>query len=175
MDVPPLPDTPAERGPDGVAIARRKFECPACGGEAQWNPAKHALICPYCGTESPAELLERDDTTVVVEHDLATALRSIPDASRGWQAEKVSVRCQSCHAISVFDPANISKNCEFCGSTALVPYEQVKDAFRPESLLPMRIPESRARELIRAWYGRFDAVPECHRPEHHQGHAKGDD
>jgi Zn finger protein HypA/HybF involved in hydrogenase expression len=159
VDVPPQPETPAARGPDGVALARRKFECPACGGKAQWNPAKHALICPYCGTESPAELLERDDTTVIVEHDLVAALRAIPDESRGWQAEKVSVRCQSCHAISVFDPAKISKNCEFCGSTALVPYEQVKDAFRPESLLPMAVAEPRARELVRSWYGRQWLAP----------------
>ncbi len=149
---PPIPG-------EAVAVARRKFECPACGGEAQWNPAKHALICPYCGTESPAELQERDGTTVIVEHDLAEALRALPDAARGWQAEKVSVQCQSCHAVSVFDPGRISQNCQFCGSTALVPYEQVKDAIRPESLLPMTIAEPRAREIIRAWYGRQWLAP----------------
>ena len=35
-----------------------------------------------------------------------------------------------------------------------MPYEQVKDAFRPESLLPLKISEPQARDLIRAWYGR---------------------
>lgn len=139
--------------PDVVASARDKFTCPACGGEARWNPDKHALICPYCGTESPAELLTRDETTVIVEHDLVAALRSVPDSARGWQAEKRQVQCQSCRAISVFDPAKVSKNCEFCGSTALVPYDQVKDAFRPESLIPLKISEVRARELLRGWYG----------------------
>jgi len=153
LDVPPpLPG-------DAVAVARRKFECPACGGEAQWNPAKHALICPYCGTESPAELQERDGTTVIVEHDLVAALRAIPDSARGWQAEKVSVQCQSCHAISVFDPGKISQACQFCGSTALVPYEQVKDAIRPESLLPMKVAEPQARDLIRTWYGKQWLAP----------------
>lgn len=149
---PPIPDVP-------VAVARRKFDCPACGGESQWNPAKHALVCPYCGTESPAELEERDGTTVIVEHDLATALRAVPDAARGWQAEKVSVQCQSCHAVSVFDPGKISQSCQFCGSTALVPYEQVKDAIRPESLLPMKLPESQARDAIRSWYGQQWLAP----------------
>ena len=33
------------------ALARKKFSCPACGGEAQWNPAKKSLVCPFCGTE----------------------------------------------------------------------------------------------------------------------------
>jgi len=136
------------------ATARSKYPCPACGAEAHWNPDKHALICPYCGTESPAELLVRGDETVIVEHDLVKALREIPDTARGWQARKTSVRCQSCHAISVFDPDKIGKRCEFCGSAALVAYEEVKDPFRPESLLPMKVSESQARDLIRAWYGR---------------------
>ena len=40
-----------------------------------------------------------------------------------------------------------------------MPYEQVKDAFSPESLLPFAINESRARELVRAWYGRQWLAP----------------
>lgn len=159
MTDPRQADAPADVSADIVASARDKFTCPACGGESRWNPDKHALICPYCGTESPAELLTRDDGTVIVEHDLATALRDIPDSARGWQAAKISVQCQSCKAISVFDAEKVSKSCEFCGSTALVPYEQVKDAFRPESLIPLKISESRARELLRAWYGRQWLAP----------------
>ena len=37
------------------ATTQKKFSCPACGGEAQWNPAKKALICPFCGATSPAQ------------------------------------------------------------------------------------------------------------------------
>jgi len=142
-----------------AATAREKFECPACGADAHWNPAKQALVCPFCGTESPATLQTRGADTVVVEHDLAAALRGIPDSKRGWQAAKVTVKCQSCHAVSVFDPERIGQRCEFCGSSQLVPYEQVKEAFSPESLLPFAVNESRARELVRAWYGRQWLAP----------------
>jgi Zn finger protein HypA/HybF involved in hydrogenase expression len=144
---------------DRSATARQKFECPACGAEAQWNPAKQALVCPFCGVESPATLQVRGDETVVVEHDLVAALRGIPDTKRGWQTAKISVKCQSCQAISVFDPERVGQRCEFCGSAQLVPYEQVKDAFSPESLLPFAVDESRARELVRAWYGRQWLAP----------------
>jgi hypothetical protein len=34
-----------------------------------------------------------------------------------------------------------------------VPYEEVKEPFSPESLLPMKITSSKARELIKTWYG----------------------
>jgi Zn finger protein HypA/HybF involved in hydrogenase expression len=141
------------------ATARQKFECPACGAEAHWNPAKKALVCPFCGTESPATLQTRGADTVIVEHDLVAALRGIPDSKRGWQAEKISVQCQSCHAISVFSPERVGQRCEFCGSAALIPYEQVKDPFSPESLLPFAVDEGRARDLIRAWYGRQWLAP----------------
>jgi hypothetical protein len=155
-----LPDATTTGEPQEiVATAREKFNCPACGGEAHWNPAKRALICPYCGTESPAELLTRDEHTVIVEHDLVAALRAIPDSARGWQTQKTSVQCQSCRAISVFDADKISRRCDFCGSTALVPYEQVKDSFRPESLLPLKVSEADARDRLRVWYRRQWLAP----------------
>ena len=136
------------------ATAQKKFSCPSCGAEAQWNPALKALVCPFCGTKSPAqEELNASGQTVIVEHDLVAALRGIPDAQRGWQAKKTSVRCQSCQAISVFDPERVGQRCDFCGSTALVPYEEIKEAFSPESLLPMKLSESQVRDTIRNWYG----------------------
>ena len=146
--------TPGSGSPSPEVIARDEFNCPACGGEAHWNPGKQALVCPFCGTESPATLEGAAGRSKIIEHDLVAALRNIPDDARGWKATKISVRCQSCQAISVFDPEKVGKRCEFCGSSSLVPYEQVKDAFRPESLLPLKVSEINARDLIRAWYHR---------------------
>src|SRR5688572_13964485 len=133
------------------ALARDKFHCPACGADAHWNPAKQALVCPYCGTISPAQL---DSVTgMVQENDLAEALRNLSSDKRGWKAEKVSVKCQSCQAISVFDPNRVAQLCEFCGSAQLVPYEQIKAPIRPESLLPFVITETQVRDSVRKWYG----------------------
>jgi hypothetical protein len=132
------------------AIAQQKFECPACGADAHWNPAKQALVCAYCGTTSPAEIRADGE---ILEHDLVRALREIPDSRRGWEAEKISVRCQSCNAITVFDPQHIAQRCDFCGSAQLVKYEDVKEIFRPESVLPFKISETQVRETIRRWYG----------------------
>ncbi|RYX81873.1 zinc ribbon domain-containing protein [bacterium] len=131
--------------------ASQKFSCPSCGGEAQWNPAKNALVCPFCGTTTPVEVPASGGP--IKENDLASALRNVDDAHRGWAAAKTSVKCQSCQAISVFDPARVSQRCEFCGSTALVPYEQTRAPIRPESLLEFKVAETRVREQIREWYG----------------------
>jgi predicted RNA-binding Zn-ribbon protein involved in translation (DUF1610 family) len=138
------------------AVALSKFACPACGAEAVWDPRKQKLVCPFCGTESPMQL---DAVGGVVEHDLVAALRGIGDERRGWQAEKRQVRCRSCNAISVLDPARQAQNCEFCGSAQLVPYEEVKPSLRPESVLPFAVSEPSARDRIRAWYRKLWLAP----------------
>lgn len=127
--------------------ASKKHQCPACGGECIWNPAKHALVCPYCGTTAALESSEGE----IREHDLAAALRAIPDEKRGWDTPTVSVRCQHCLAISVFASQVIGQRCDFCGSSQLLPYEETKSPFRPESLLPLKIAESNARDLLKEW------------------------
>jgi hypothetical protein len=131
--------------------AKQKFSCPSCGGEAQWNPAKQALVCPYCGTVAPATL--NSDTGEITEHDLAAALRNVDENQRGWDTQKVSVKCQSCQAISVFDPSRVSQRCDFCGSSALIPVDQQTRPIRPESLLEFKISETQVRDSIRQWYG----------------------
>lgn len=129
--------------------ASKKLACPACGGEAQWNPAKKALICAFCGTASPYEVKTDGE---VVEHDLVAALQSIPQEARGWQDERRSVRCQHCQAISTFTTAQQGKACDFCGSSALVPFEESGGVIRPESLLPFEIGQPDARDRLRQWY-----------------------
>jgi hypothetical protein len=134
----------------GEVTALKKHHCPACGAEAQWNPAKQALVCPFCGTTSPAQLDQASGE--IVEHDLVAALRDYAQDRRGWKADRISVRCQSCQAISVFEPGRVAQRCEFCGSSAIVPYEQIRAPIQPESLLPLKIAEAQVREAIREWY-----------------------
>lgn len=130
--------------------AQQKLACPACGGEAQWNPGKKALVCAYCGTESPYELKAGGE---VIEHDLVAALKAIPKSARGWQDDRRPVRCQHCQAISVFSGAQQGKACDFCGSSALVPFEETGDIIRPETLLPFAVDAPGARDRVRNWYG----------------------
>jgi hypothetical protein len=126
-----------------------KHACPACGAQAEWNPGKQKLICPYCGTESPY-VIDRE-TGKAVENDLVKALRELPDEQRGWDTERRSVQCRSCRAVMVYDPSRVGQNCEFCGSPALVAYTEIKAPIRPECLLPFKIPADRVRDNMRSW------------------------
>jgi hypothetical protein len=130
--------------------ALEKHECPACGAQAEWNPATQKLVCPFCGTESPYQI-DREHGKVV-ELDLVKALRELPEEERGWQTARRSVQCQSCRAVMVFDPARVGQNCEFCGSPALVDYQEIRSPIRPQGVLPFRIDAGRVRDDIRRWW-----------------------
>jgi hypothetical protein len=132
--------------------ASQKYACPSCGAEAQWNPAKQALVCPFCGSVSPAKL-SAAGTAEIHENDLLTALKNIGSEQRGLQTEKKAVKCQSCQAITLFDPTHVAQRCEFCGSSAIIPVEQQGAAIRPESLLEFKISEAKVRDSVHAWYG----------------------
>jgi len=131
--------------------ALHKFSCPACGAQAQWDASKKMLVCPFCGTQSPAEL--DADVGKIVEHDLAKALREIPEEWRGWDAVRKTVKCQSCQAITVFDEAKIGKRCDFCGSPELVDYQEVNPPIRPESVLPFQIDREEVYAIVKRWLG----------------------
>jgi hypothetical protein len=62
------------------------------------------------------------------------------------------VQCQSCRAVLVFDPARVGQNCEFCGSPALVSYDEIKSPIRPHGVLPFRVDRNRVRDDIRRWW-----------------------
>ena len=140
MQPPPIPQV----------VALEKHECPACGAQAEWNAATQKLSCPFCGTESPYRI-DRE-TGKVMEIDLVSTLRALPDDARGWQSERRSVQCQSCRAVMVFEAERVGQNCEFCGSPALVDYTEIKAPIRPQGVLPFRIDAGRVRDAIRGWW-----------------------
>lgn len=130
--------------------AVEKHSCPACGAQAEWNAGRQKLVCPFCGTESPY-VIDRE-TGKVAEIDLVKALRELPEEERGWQTATRSVQCQSCRAVMVFDAARVGQNCEFCGSPALVDYEEIKSPIRPQGVLPFKVDRNKVRDDIRHWW-----------------------
>jgi len=137
--------------------ALSEHTCPACGAAAEWDPGRQALVCPYCGTRSAAVL--DADTGHVQELPLARALRDLPEEARGWNTERRSVRCERCHAVSVFEPQDVGRRCAFCGSPELVDYDEIRAPIRPLSVLPFRVDRPHVRDVVRAWWRRRWLAP----------------
>ncbi len=134
-------------------IALKKHPCPECGGDAEWNAAKKALACPYCGTVLPWTDGENALGAAIFEHNLEEALSTVGPSDRGLRAEKKSVKCESCQAISIFDPDRAAQRCDFCGSPSIVPVDDLANAITPESLLPAVVAATQVRDQLRTWYG----------------------
>ena len=133
--------------------ALRKHPCPECGGDAEWSAARKALACPYCGTILPWTDGGDPLGATISERDLEAALASMGSENRGLRTEKKSVKCESCQAISIFDPDRAAQRCDFCGLPAIVPVDDLTDLITPESLLPAVIAATQVRDQLRAWYG----------------------
>jgi hypothetical protein len=147
-----LETTPTRATPDAAAVAAvEKYPCAACGAQAEWNPSRQMLVCSFCGTAAPFSV--DDKTGALVEHDLVKALREIPDNDRGWLEERRTVQCQSCKAVSVFDPARVGQNCDFCGSPSLLDYTEIKAPIRPQGVLPFKVDSGTVRDQMRRWFG----------------------
>ncbi len=157
--------------------ARSKYSCVACGGEAIWNPGKQKLICAFCGTEAPLPLHEEAplglQSTDIVEHDLASALRNLQGEKRGWARTSRMIKCRQCQAISVFPAEKQASRCEFCGSASVVDYDSDEDVIRPEAVLPIQIAEPKARDILRAWYGKLWWAPNALKKKALADTAKG--
>lgn len=67
--------------------------------------------------------------------------------------ETRSVKCESCHAISVFDADRAAQRCDFCGSPAIISVDDLQAPITPESLLPVVVSASEVRTRLREWYG----------------------
>jgi hypothetical protein len=132
--------------------ALRKYPCPECGGDAEWNASKQALVCPYCGTVVPWTPGKDTPGETIRETELATVLRSAGPETRDWQFEKREIKCQSCQAITVFEASRTAQRCEFCGSPSIVPMESSRDAIKPTAVLPAKLSEPQVRDRLRQWY-----------------------
>ena len=100
-----------------------KRACPDCGGEMEWNASRQALACPFCGFVPKEQPTRGEGGGTIQEHDLERALAEVSNEGRGYGAPSVKVKCQSCHAISVFSPDRVAQRCEFCGSPSIAPMQ----------------------------------------------------
>lgn len=118
----------------------------------EWNAGKQALACPYCGFIPKDQPTRGTGGGTIAEHDLEQALANVTDDGRGYRTATVQVKCQSCQAISVFEPGRVAQRCDFCGSPSIAPYQETRDAIAPESLLPVKLDQGQVRDLLKRWY-----------------------
>ena len=135
-----------------------RFPCPQCGSDYEFDPARGALVCPYCGHEDtisdPGGPWGAADT--LREQDYAKALQA--GLSSGDYAETRVLPCTSCGAQIELSETVHGTVCPFCASP-LVADTGMHRHIKPRGVLPFALTEPTARRAMGDWLGRLWFAP----------------
>lgn len=120
-------------------------KCPNCGATVLFDPALGKMHCDYCGYT--CELPKPEDDNSIVEIDFESAVQK---ESFEWGAEKKTVECKNCGAVSIYDALETSAVCPFCGSTNVMPAAH-ENTIAPGAVCPFSITKDNAGESFTKW------------------------
>lgn len=106
------------------------YECPGCGANLKYLPEKEALYCEYCETQIS---LKGESSTEELDF-LANCDKTIND----WGASSKVVHCENCGAHNVISKHDITSNCPFCGSSAVINSNELVGE-KPNRVIPFKI------------------------------------
>ena len=123
-------------------------KCPNCGATVIFNPSLGKMHCEYCGYQG--ELPNTETENPIREIDFESAVFT---ESYEWGAEKKSVECKNCGAVSIYDALETAAICPFCGSTHVMPAATDK-TIAPGGLCAFEITKDTAGENFTRWLKR---------------------
>lgn len=120
-------------------------KCPNCGATVTFDPSLGKLHCEYCGYE--CELPKAESENEICEMDFEAALNT---ESFEWGAQKKSVECKQCGAVTIYDALETAAVCPFCGSTSVMPAATDKSIV-PGAVAPFAVDKKTASERFKKW------------------------
>ena len=137
----------------------KTFTCPSCGGDLNWSPKAHQLICPFCGSQYSMDAFAEKEEQVsqelaqqsyekgedAAEHGYTSAASATDDT--GIRPEDLRIYgCSSCGAQIVTDKTTVATNCAFCGQPVVLT-EQLDTTFRPKWIIPFKVDKSQVEAI----------------------------
>jgi DNA-directed RNA polymerase subunit RPC12/RpoP len=138
----------------GATFTQKTFPCKQCGASLVFCADDTALKCEYCGTLNylyPPQL-------PIYEHNLEDALQKIERAPRFDLKAPKEIKCPVCAANFKLDPHIRSTRCPYCNAP-IVTNLDIFMPLAPESLLPFKINQKKAKEIFRKWVGSLWFAP----------------
>lgn len=117
--------------------------CSKCGAPARYDILKHSYTCKFCGQDTGLEtaLKEKAGFRALVQE-------RIKEEGLGFEAS--SAKCPTCGAEILFPQNEVIKTCPFCRrELVLEKYTEIREF--PELIVPFRITEGEARDLLKKW------------------------
>lgn len=119
------------------------IQCATCGGPAEYDILKHSYSCSYCGNDTPIR------TALEAKKGFRSLVQAKIRESDIGLKPAIAV-CVKCGAQIVFPENDVIKTCSFCGNE-MIRKEFTKMPEFPEFIVPFRITEDEARNLLAKW------------------------
>ena len=138
----------------GTTMDSTDKKCPNCGATVVYDPDTLAMTCHSCGYQR--QLPKPEDVAKDIEEiDFTTATQR---ASIDWGQARKSLECKNCGATTVFAATDTAACCPYCGSTQVMPVDDLADAMAPGGVVPFEISQQKASQLFKSWIkGKFFA------------------
>lgn len=128
------------------------FPCPGCNAQLYYEPGAQQLNCQYCGTNVPIN----NSTEPLKESDLLSFLKWEGEGTEA--VEQHTYKCTRCGSNSSFSTETPSFICSFCNFEVVNPVAFKTRTVQPSALIPFKVNEARANEIIQAWLDKdYDA------------------
>ena len=130
-------------------------KCPNCGGTLTYNPGAMKMFCSLCGKYK--DITKGTNGNAKVE---SIAYNDIFNSNRAPLGDKCKLlSCDNCGAELIYDSAQVSGTCPFCGSTNIIPAASAGSITRPCGIIPFSINEKRARSSFREYLKKELIIP----------------
>lgn len=129
--------------------AVKKFPCPSCGANLEFNPKSAQLKCPYCAWEDAIP----ESAEQVQERSYEEYLNKNRTHLAKLSATALEVRCSDCGANVTFEPPHVAGQCPFCAASIVAQPKLADPTLAPEGIVPFTIDRQKARESIQRWIG----------------------
>lgn len=142
------------------------FKCPDCGTDMKRDAATGKLSCPTCGHLENACHEDSDN----VKFDFAAAEND--PALQDWGVPVQTVNCQSCGGKMVVTAMEGASSCAFCASQHVIALDD-RPGIRPDSIIPFKIDETKAKEHVSEWIQKRYLAPFSFKSEYASGQLIG--
>jgi predicted RNA-binding Zn-ribbon protein involved in translation (DUF1610 family) len=147
-------DESTARPPAEPAAAERQFPCASCGAKLTFDPAAHALKCPYCGRSETIEVSQSETAEHALDDYLEQRDQVYVPTGRVNEAA-----CKSCGAVVLLKADIEASHCPYCGGFLQNRPAAEEGLLAPDSVVPFTIDKQKAVAVFCQWVNRLWFAP----------------
>jgi len=171
-----------------MATQITNYQCPACNGPLQFDPASGNLTCEYCGsnyTVAEVEAMYADKEAQAAQNmaEAQAKEEQTPEESQwnysglneNWGDDAKGMKaysCPSCCAELICDESTAATSCPYCGNPTVVP-GQFGGTLKPDYVIPFKLTKDQAIAALKKHYEGKPLLPKVFKKANHLQEIKG--